>query len=330
MCDCSAQIQINPDRIVSVKTAPIARFVKLESAESILTPVSGTQFTILPGIGGIDPDDPQAGSAFFIGLQGTKDTGATEDAVLNGIAEVIGQDLASEIGGESMDVISNERLILRGQDPASGRFIVELVLTIQVTGDFPLNPDNLPPQKFDANSDGDLECIDITEIGIFIGTGSGGTPVMFDPEAGTPEVIAAFWEMMDFQGQFIFDFDGDGIGDRADISNLPEFNGPGGSWNGSLGVVFIPDADPGTPQTATGTMRTSQVRVIYLSNLDTEFGFVCGDVNLDGVVDLLDISPFVQLLIDNGFQDEADINADGAVNLLDVSGFVDKIVGTDG
>ncbi len=47
-----------------------------------------------------------------------------------------------------------------------------------------------------------------------------------------------------------------------------------------------------------------------------------GDVNLDGVVTLLDVDPFVSLLIAGDFQAEADINGDGKVSLLDVDPFV--------
>jgi hypothetical protein len=55
--------------------------------------------------------------------------------------------------------------------------------------------------------------------------------------------------------------------------------------------------------------------------------FVLGDVNKDGAVDLLDVSPFVELLSDGGFQCEADINGDGQLDLLDVEPFVDLIAG---
>ena len=51
-------------------------------------------------------------------------------------------------------------------------------------------------------------------------------------------------------------------------------------------------------------------------------GILLGDVNLDGNVDLLDVSPFVQLISNGGFQAEADINGDGTVDLLDVQPFV--------
>lgn len=47
-----------------------------------------------------------------------------------------------------------------------------------------------------------------------------------------------------------------------------------------------------------------------------------GDVNLDGVVDLLDVVPFVAVLQNGLYQAEADTNCDGSVNLLDVEPFV--------
>lgn len=54
--------------------------------------------------------------------------------------------------------------------------------------------------------------------------------------------------------------------------------------------------------------------------------FLLGDINGDGVVDLLDIAPFVDLVVRSGFQNEADINQDGSVDLLDVVPFVDLVV----
>lgn len=51
--------------------------------------------------------------------------------------------------------------------------------------------------------------------------------------------------------------------------------------------------------------------------------FLLGDVNRDMVVDLLDVRPFVNLLVNNAFQVEADINMDSVVDLLDVAPFVE-------
>ncbi len=50
-----------------------------------------------------------------------------------------------------------------------------------------------------------------------------------------------------------------------------------------------------------------------------------GDVNLDGLVSLLDVAPFVELLSSGGYQIEADINQDGVLNLFDVSPFIDLL-----
>ena len=52
-----------------------------------------------------------------------------------------------------------------------------------------------------------------------------------------------------------------------------------------------------------------------------------GDVNLDGVVNLLDVGPFVDLISLGQFQAEGDINQDGKVNLLDVDPFVALLSG---
>ena len=52
-----------------------------------------------------------------------------------------------------------------------------------------------------------------------------------------------------------------------------------------------------------------------------------GDVNQDGVVNLLDVGPFVDVLTNGGFQTEADINQDGVVDLLDVAPFVELLSG---
>lgn len=54
---------------------------------------------------------------------------------------------------------------------------------------------------------------------------------------------------------------------------------------------------------------------------------VVGDVNGDGLVDLLDVAPFVLAIADGIFVAEADINNDGIVNLLDVDPFVALLSG---
>ena len=54
---------------------------------------------------------------------------------------------------------------------------------------------------------------------------------------------------------------------------------------------------------------------IYLDRI------LLGDVNLDGVVSLLDVAEFVDIITSSAFQAEADVNEDGVVDLSDVGPF---------
>ncbi len=54
---------------------------------------------------------------------------------------------------------------------------------------------------------------------------------------------------------------------------------------------------------------------------------VVGDVNQDGLINLLDVTPFVAAVSGGPFVDEADINRDGLANLLDIGPFVGLISG---
>ena len=59
----------------------------------------------------------------------------------------------------------------------------------------------------------------------------------------------------------------------------------------------------------------------------SEMNVVMGDINGDGLVNLLDVGAFVELLTSGEFQVEADINGDGSVDLLDVEPFVELLAG---
>ena len=61
----------------------------------------------------------------------------------------------------------------------------------------------------------------------------------------------------------------------------------------------------------------------YIIRLDRQV--LHGDVNGDGSINLLDVTPFVELLSSGAYQPEADINKDGLVNLLDVGPFIDLL-----
>ena len=53
-----------------------------------------------------------------------------------------------------------------------------------------------------------------------------------------------------------------------------------------------------------------------------------GDLNLDGVVGFLDISPFIALLSTGGFQAEGDFNENGIVDFLDIAAFIAVLAGS--
>ncbi len=58
-----------------------------------------------------------------------------------------------------------------------------------------------------------------------------------------------------------------------------------------------------------------------------EAPILLGDINLDGVINFSDISPFIAILTAQGFQDEADIDGNGTVNFLDISPFINLLSG---
>jgi hypothetical protein len=55
--------------------------------------------------------------------------------------------------------------------------------------------------------------------------------------------------------------------------------------------------------------------------------FMLGDMNMDGMLSLLDVSPFVTALTSGTFVCQGDFTGDGAITLLDVAGFVAALTG---
>lgn len=55
--------------------------------------------------------------------------------------------------------------------------------------------------------------------------------------------------------------------------------------------------------------------------------FVLGDVDMNGVVNFLDIQPFIAVLTSGVLQAEADIDMNGAVNFLDIQPFIGILTG---
>ena len=102
---------------------------------------------------------------------------------------------------------------------------------------------------------------------------------------------------------------------------------------GAYGLLFQFESVPadGGP-----TITSDPVWLIFNNGLDEEVfeeqavaafisgsTIILGDVNRDGAVNFLDISPFITALSSVGeFREEADINEDGMVNFLDISPFI--------
>ena len=60
---------------------------------------------------------------------------------------------------------------------------------------------------------------------------------------------------------------------------------------------------------------------------DAPIPVLLGDCNFDGIVNFLDISPFIGILSAGSFLEEADVNQDGVVNFLDISPFIGILSG---
>ena len=66
---------------------------------------------------------------------------------------------------------------------------------------------------------------------------------------------------------------------------------------------------------------------ITIGQLAVEPIVLLGDVNGDGVVSFLDIAPFISILSDSGFQNQADIDRNGVVDFFDIAPFITILSG---
>ena len=104
-------------------------------------------------------------------------------------------------------------------------------------------------------------------------------------------------------------FDGTNFTDFEDWSNRVEMGGP-------ITIRDIDISSFGEDDDGNLIVVSLNGNVFRLSSVIT-----LGDVNRDGTVNFLDISPFI-FILSGGFQAEADVNADGNVNFLDISPFI--------
>ena len=53
---------------------------------------------------------------------------------------------------------------------------------------------------------------------------------------------------------------------------------------------------------------------------------VSGDLNADGILNVLDVVLMVSLTLDGGFEETADMNGDGIINILDIVILINTIL----
>lgn len=157
----------------------------------------------------------------------------------------------------------------------------------------------------------------------------------------SPPVLNVSFHVANLDGA-VLDFSPSGLFEsEVEIANsngnLDEL--PGGQISGGSTVGFDATQDPLGAASGYGSIELTGVFSEILFKLVRENSgdagsftisgetIVHGDINCDGVVNLLDVSPFVDLVSSGGFSAKADFDNNGVVNLLDVPPFVDALVG---
>ena len=148
-----------------------------------------------------------------------------------------------------------------------------------------------------------------------------------DPENQSQEGFATSLDAVGSRVIVTADVDGDGTVEMQtrEVRAATGNSGSTSSLNLSFGLGSATEADVTVIWADGRSMDMGQV--VANQFMVVSQGFLLGDVNDDGVIDLLDVAPFIDLIINGGFNPAADLNGDGLVDLLDVSPFVDLLIG---
>ena len=98
-------------------------------------------------------------------------------------------------------------------------------------------------------------------------------------------------------------------------------------FGGDQSQVTFPVTDGACFEMRVGGFFGAMGNITLNGEFTPDMGVLLGDVNCDGTVNLLDVAPFVDAIMNGVFDPKADINEDGMVNLLDVNPFVALLTG---
>jgi hypothetical protein len=70
--------------------------------------------------------------------------------------------------------------------------------------------------------------------------------------------------------------------------------------------------------------RAQKYPIDYFDAVDDE---IAGDINDDGILNILDIVSLINLVLTGDYDDTGDINGDGLLNILDIVSLVNLILG---
>ena len=125
--------------------------------------------------------------------------------------------------------------------------------------------------------------------------------------------------------------DGDWYTDNSNRFGIVSYSNPDNNYNGYVIVKALQDNDTDEPISGklkiTDNLGRSYERSFYQNFVIPDDDFVLGDVDGNGIVNVLDLVKTVQIALDlEDYQPEADLNGDGIVNILDVVMIVNIIL----